>query len=37
MGGTIDPHQAWLVLRGIKTLSMRVVWHRKPPGAWLRN
>jgi len=24
MGGTIDPHQAWLVLRGIKTLSMRV-------------
>ncbi len=24
MGGTIDPHQAWLVLRGIKTLSLRV-------------
>ncbi|GAB4275532.1 MAG: PLP-dependent aspartate aminotransferase family protein [Candidatus Rifleibacteriota bacterium] len=24
MGGTIDPHQAWLVLRGIKTLAMRV-------------
>jgi len=24
MGGTIDPHQAWLVLRGIKTLGMRV-------------
>lgn len=24
MGGTIDPHQAWLVLRGVKTLSMRV-------------
>lgn len=23
-GGSIDPHQAWLVLRGIKTLSMRV-------------
>jgi len=23
-GGTIDPHQAWLVLRGIKTLDMRV-------------
>ncbi|MBF0502627.1 MAG: PLP-dependent transferase [Candidatus Riflebacteria bacterium] len=24
MGGTIDPHQAWLVLRGVKTLAMRV-------------
>lgn len=24
MGGTIDPHQAWLVLRGIKTLPLRV-------------
>ncbi|MFZ2961330.1 MAG: PLP-dependent aspartate aminotransferase family protein [Candidatus Ozemobacteraceae bacterium] len=24
MGGTIDPHQAWLVMRGIKTLGMRV-------------
>jgi len=24
MGATMDPHQAWLVLRGIKTLSMRV-------------
>ncbi|HNV69501.1 MAG TPA: aminotransferase class I/II-fold pyridoxal phosphate-dependent enzyme, partial [Candidatus Ozemobacteraceae bacterium] len=24
MGGTIDPHQAWLVLRGIKTMGMRV-------------
>ena len=23
-GGTIDPHQAWLVLRGIKTLPMRI-------------
>ncbi|MBU1107027.1 MAG: PLP-dependent aspartate aminotransferase family protein [Candidatus Riflebacteria bacterium] len=23
-GGTIDPHQAWLVLRGVKTLSMRI-------------
>ena len=23
-GGTIDPHQAWLVLRGIKTLGMRI-------------
>jgi len=25
MGGTIDPHQAWLVLRGVKTLALRVV------------
>jgi methionine-gamma-lyase len=24
VGGTIDPHQAWLVLRGVKTLPMRV-------------
>jgi methionine-gamma-lyase len=24
LGGTMDPHQAWLVLRGIRTLSMRV-------------
>ncbi len=24
LGGTMDPHQAWLVLRGIKTLAMRV-------------
>ncbi len=24
LGGTIDPHQAWLVLRGIRTLSLRV-------------
>ena len=24
MGGTMDPHQAWLVLRGIRTLSLRV-------------
>ncbi len=24
MGGTIDPHQAWLVLRGVKTLVLRV-------------
>ncbi len=23
-GGTIDPHQAWLVLRGMRTLSLRV-------------
>lgn len=24
MGGTMDPHQAWLVLRGIKSLALRV-------------
>jgi len=24
LGGTMDPHQSWLVLRGIKTLAMRV-------------
>jgi methionine-gamma-lyase len=24
LGGTMDPHQAWMVLRGVKTLAMRV-------------
>ncbi len=24
LGGTMDPHQAWLVLRGVRTLGMRV-------------
>lgn len=24
LGGTMDPHQSWLVLRGVKTLAMRV-------------
>jgi methionine-gamma-lyase len=24
VGGTIDPHQAWLVFRGLRTLSLRV-------------
>ncbi len=24
MGGTMDPHQAWLILRGMRTLSLRV-------------
>jgi methionine-gamma-lyase len=24
MGGTMDPHQAWLVLRGIRTLALRI-------------
>ena len=23
-GGTMDPHQAWLVLRGVKTLGLRM-------------
>ena len=25
LGGTMDPHQAWLVLRGVRTLHMRVL------------
>lgn len=24
MGGTMDPHQAWLVIRGLRTLALRV-------------
>ena len=24
LGGTIDPHAAWMVLRGLKTLTLRV-------------
>ncbi len=24
LGGTMDPHQAWLILRGVRTLSMRI-------------
>ena len=24
LGGTMDPHQAWLVLRGLRTLALRV-------------
>ena len=24
LGGTIDPHAAWMVLRGLKTLNLRV-------------
>jgi methionine-gamma-lyase len=47
LGGTMDPHQAWLVLRGIKTLALRVeraqqsamqlaVWLESHPGvAWV--
>jgi methionine-gamma-lyase len=48
MGGTMDPHQAWLVLRGIKTLALRVEkaqdnaaklaldLERHPKVAWVR-
>lgn len=25
LGGTMDPHQAWLILRGVKTLHLRVL------------
>lgn len=25
LGGTMDPHQAWLILRGIKTLPLRIL------------
>ena len=28
-GGTIDPHQAWLVLRGTKTLAARIEWAQR--------
>lgn len=38
LGGTIDPHQAWLVLRGIRTLAMRVAKAQETAGplaAWL--
>lgn len=24
LGGTMDPHQAWLILRGVKTLALRI-------------
>ncbi|HSJ14788.1 MAG TPA: PLP-dependent aspartate aminotransferase family protein [Longimicrobiales bacterium] len=33
LGGTMDPHQAWLVLRGIKTLAMRVRSAQQNAGA----
>jgi len=29
LGGTIDPHQGWLVMRGIKTLPMRIDYAQK--------
>jgi methionine-gamma-lyase len=33
LGGTMDPHQAWLVLRGIRTLTMRVMQAQENAGA----
>jgi methionine-gamma-lyase len=47
-GGTMDPHQAWLVLRGLRTLPMRLekaqsnarqlaAWlHESPQVAWVQ-
>jgi methionine-gamma-lyase len=29
LGATMDPHQAWLVLRGIKTLPARLEWAQR--------
>ena len=29
LGGVIDPHAAWLLLRGLKTLSLRVARHNE--------
>jgi methionine-gamma-lyase len=40
LGGTMDPHQAWLVLRGIKTLALRVQRAQENAGhlaAWLAD
>lgn len=40
LGGTIDPHQAWLILRGVKTLAMRVEKSQKNTmklASYLRN
>jgi methionine-gamma-lyase len=40
LGGTMDPHQAWLVLRGLRTLAMRVRTAQENAGnlaAWLEN
>lgn len=33
LGGTMDPHQSWLVLRGVKTLAMRVRTAQENAGA----
>lgn len=36
LGGTMDPHQAWLVHRGIRTLAMRVRKAQENAGALAR-
>ncbi len=39
-GGTMDPHQAWLVMRGLKTLALRVQKAQDNAmrlAAWLEN
>jgi methionine-gamma-lyase len=39
-GGTMDPHQAWLVLRGVRTLPLRVERAQENAGklaVWLRQ
>jgi len=33
LGGTLDPHAAFMVLRGIKTLAIRIEKHNKSAGA----
>jgi methionine-gamma-lyase len=38
LGGTMDPHQAWLILRGLRTLAMRIEKAQDNAGrlaAWL--
>jgi methionine-gamma-lyase len=40
LGGTMDPHQAWLVLRGLRTLAMRVEKaqdNARKLAGWLEN
>jgi methionine-gamma-lyase len=40
LGGTMDPHQAWLILRGLRTLAMRIEKAQDNAGrlaAWLEG
>jgi methionine-gamma-lyase len=40
LGGTMDPHQAWLVLRGLRTLAMRIERaqdNAQPLAEWLES
>eukprot|EP00191_Tetraselmis_sp_GSL018_P008869 CAMPEP_0177607726 /NCGR_PEP_ID=MMETSP0419_2-20121207/18076_1 /TAXON_ID=582737 /ORGANISM="Tetraselmis sp., Strain GSL018" /LENGTH=590 /DNA_ID=CAMNT_0019102337 /DNA_START=73 /DNA_END=1844 /DNA_ORIENTATION=+ len=37
LGGTVDPHAAWLVLRGLKTLELRVQRHNENALAMARK